>query len=154
MAIRYCEDNNSFYCTDCNEWSTEVTDFYGHKCKPSNKSDGGPAKYYDFNPDWVTLNDLMEDKAMNQWGPYSLHFKDIVKACFRFGVKDSADKEYDTKKILYSALRLLVMIRGRTYVNSYLRELLEDPQFKSEPKVEETLEVKYQPLKGVIFQND
>lgn len=105
-----------------------------HDCPKEQKSDGGPAKYYDFNPDWVTLNDLMEDKAMNQWGSYSLHFKDIVKACFRFGVKDGTEHEYDTKKILYSALRLLVMMRGRNYVHQYLKQLLEDPQFASKEK--------------------
>ena len=94
------------------------------------KSDGGPSTYYDFLPDWVTLNDAMEYLAENRWGKYALHLKDSMKACFRFGSKDGADVAYDAKKLVYSGLRLLVMIQGKAKVHAFLLQLANDPQFQ------------------------
>ena len=94
------------------------------------KSDGGPSTYYDFLPDWVTLNDAMEYLAEHRWGKYALHLKDANKACFRFGAKEGAGPEYDAKKLVYSGLRLLVMIIGKTEVHSFLQKLIADPQFQ------------------------
>ena len=94
------------------------------------KSDGGPSTYYDFLPDWVTLNDAMEYLAENRWGKYALHLKDANKACFRFGAKEGAGPEYDAKKLVYSGLRLLVMIIGKAAVHSFLQKLIADPQFQ------------------------
>lgn len=95
------------------------------------KSDGGPSTYYDFKPDWVTLNDAMEYLAEHRWGKYALHLKDSMKACFRFGSKDGADVSYDAKKLVYSGLRLLVMIEGKGKVQQFLAKLAADPQFQS-----------------------
>lgn len=94
------------------------------------KSDGGPSTYYDFLSDWVTLNDAMEYLAENRWGKYALHLKDSMKACFRFGSKEGADVAYDAKKLVYSGLRLLVMIQGKAAVHSFLQKLIADPQFQ------------------------
>ena len=94
------------------------------------KSDGGPSTYYDFLPDWVTLNDAMEYLAEHRWGKYALHLKDSMKACFRFGSKDGADVAYDAKKLVYSGLRLLVMIQGKAKVHAFLLQLANDPQFQ------------------------
>lgn len=94
------------------------------------KSDGGPSTYYDFLPDWVTLNDAMEYLAEHRWGKYALHLKDANKACFRFGAKEGAGPEYDAKKLVYSGLRLLVMITGKAKVHAFLMQLANDPQFQ------------------------
>lgn len=95
---------------------------------------GGPSSYYDFDEGWVTLNDCMEWLSKNRWKEYSLHFKDLMKACFRFGAKESNDLEYDVNKIIYSGLRLLVMLKGKEHTASYLKKLSEDPQFKGDKK--------------------
>lgn len=96
------------------------------------KSNGGPSTYYDFpkGNEWVTLNDLMEWKAINHWGHLSLHLKDVMKACFRIGTKPGVDQSYDARKIVYSGLRMLVMMKGREEVASFLHQLTQDPQFK------------------------
>jgi hypothetical protein len=94
------------------------------------KSDGGPSSYYDFKPEWVTFNDFMESKAETQWGAYALHFKDIGKALCRFGLKAGTSDAYDVRKIIYSGLRLLVMMEGRESVAKELQRLADDPQFK------------------------
>lgn len=95
------------------------------------KSTGGPSKYYDFPfYKWNTVNDQLEYLADKVWGKYSVHFKDIFKAGFRWGGKDGTTEEYDAKKIVYSGLRLLIMIGGKKMATDYLKELLEDEQFK------------------------
>jgi len=101
---------------------------------PNNKSDGGPSSYYDFEGDWRTLNDMMECKAVQQWGPYSLHMKDIGKALFRFGAKAGTTMAYDARKIVYSGLRLLMMLEGRNAVAAELARLAKDPQFTAEDR--------------------
>lgn len=94
------------------------------------KPDGGPSSYYDFDPGWVTFNDFMEDKALKQWGPFSLHLKDVGKAICRWGTKEGTTDAYDARKIVYSGLRLLIMLEGREAVVALLQRLSSDPQFK------------------------
>lgn len=101
--------------------------------KPA-KSDGGPSTYYDFDKSWSTLNDMMEYKALNQWGSYSLHLKDVGKAIFRFGTKLGTTDAYDARKIVYSGLRLLGMIEGKEAMREELLKLLDDNQFGGEKK--------------------
>lgn len=98
------------------------------------KSDGGPSSYYDFKEGWTTLNDMMEYKAIHQWGAYSLHLKDLGKAIFRFGVKVGTAPAYDARKIIYSGLRLLGMIEGKNAIRQELLKLLDDNQFGGEEK--------------------
>lgn len=123
------------------EWDTPESKVPLVKAAAPIKSDGGPSTYYDFLPDWVTLNDAMEYLAENRWGKYALHLKDSMKACFRFGSKEGADVAYDAKKLVYSGLRLLVMIQGKAKVHAFLLQLANDPQFQS-PK----------PYKGIGLQ--
>lgn len=97
------------------------------------QSDGGPSSYYDFLPGWVTFNDFMEHKAVHQWGGFALHLKDIGKALCRFGVKAGTTQGYDARKIVYSGLRLLIMLEGRDAATAELRRLADDPQFQASP---------------------
>lgn len=94
------------------------------------KSDGGPTGYYDLDPSWVTMNDMMEHRAKSQWKEYSLHFKDIEKALARFRMKEGTSDLYDLKKIAYSSIRALGMSIGKDGVRDYLQQMLDDPQFK------------------------
>lgn len=93
-------------------------------------SNGGPTSYYDFGESWTTLNDMMEEKALTQWGAFSLHLKDIGKAIFRFGAKQGIDYAYDARKIVYSGLRLLIMLEGKGEAQAFLKTLTEDRQFR------------------------
>lgn len=93
------------------------------------KPDGGPSSYYDFPEGMCTANDLFEYLA-GRWGRYSLHFKDIMKASFRFGSKDGTSVMYDARKIVYSGLRLIIMAGGKKAARDYLKQLLNDKQFK------------------------
>lgn len=104
------------------------------KDKPTQKvnSDGGPSDYYDFKDDWVTWNDLADYKAKHQWKEYSFHFGNIGKALYRFGSKNGTTELYDVKKIIYSGLRVMLMMMGKQAVQVYLKELSNDPQFKVE----------------------
>lgn len=97
------------------------------------KSDGGPSSYYDFEPGWTTFNDFMEHKALHQWGGYALHLKDIGKALCRFGAKEGTTRGYDARKIIYSGLRLLMMIEGKGAVVAELQRLAADKQFQLDP---------------------
>lgn len=94
------------------------------------KSNGGPSSYYDFEGEWNTWNDFAEHKAVTQWGAYSVHLKDIGKAVCRFGVKEGTSNAYDARKIVYSGLRLIGMIEGKSAMREELLALLDDPQFK------------------------
>jgi hypothetical protein len=93
-------------------------------------SDGGPAGYYDFLPNWVTWNDLADYKAQRQWKEFSFHLGNIGKAIYRWGEKSGTSIEYDAKKIIYSGLRVLLMMTSKQEVRKYLEELSQDPQFK------------------------
>jgi len=94
------------------------------------KSDGGPSPYYDFPPEWQTLNDYIEYKSEHQWGADSFHLANIAKAGCRWGDKDGTSKPYDAKKMVYSALRILRRLCGPKIVQEYLAELANDTQFK------------------------
>lgn len=94
------------------------------------KSNGGPSSYYDFPPDWKTLNDYIEHKSEHQWGADSFHLANITKAACRWGDKDGTSKPYDARKIVYSALRILRRLCGREAVVVFLQELMRDEQFK------------------------
>lgn len=108
--------------------------FWKRECKPLEEpkeisSDGGPANYYDFPEKWKTLNDLMDGKAKTQWHEHSFHLGNICKAVFRWGEKKGTTKNYDARKIVYSGLRVLLMLEGKQSVQKYLKELIEDEQF-------------------------
>ena len=98
------------------------------------KSDGGPTKYFDFQSDWVTLNDLNDYKAQYQWGPLSFHMGNVSKAIYRFGGKSGTSKVYDINKIIYSGLRMKLMLEDKQAVRKYLQQLLDDPQFQENTK--------------------
>lgn len=90
---------------------------------------GGPSDYYDF-PVAETLNDLIENRALNNWGAYGVHLFNVFKACWRWDTKEGTTKLYDAKKIVYSGLRLILMLEGKSEVARYLAELSNDKQFK------------------------
>lgn len=69
-------------------------------------SDGGPSEYYDFPEGCSTLNDLIEYKGM------SFAQGNIFKAAYRLGNKEGISLEYDLKKIVYYAERMLAQIEG------------------------------------------
>ncbi len=93
-------------------------------------STGGPSSYYDFPVGAQTLNDLMEYKAYGSWGADSIHLKDIMKAAYRWGEKSGTTKDYDARKIMYYAARLLLHYGGTDAVREALTKMLNDPQFK------------------------
>jgi len=96
------------------------------------KPHGGATAYYDMPfADWCTTNDMMEYLAEHKWGRYGIHLKDIFKGLCRWGDKEGTTIEYDTRKTIYYACRVLKMIVGTTKMRQYLQELLDDKQFKS-----------------------
>lgn len=102
----------------------EWPDFYDELPEwPEEKPDGGPAAYYDFPEGAITLNDLIEYKDMG------FHRGNIFKACWRYGSKEGTTTEYDERKILYSACRMLKKSLGCAKLRSELQRILEDPQF-------------------------
>jgi hypothetical protein len=100
-------------------------------------SDGGPSNYYDFPPEWNTLNDVIETKSKYQWKEHSFHLGNIMKAVVRWGDKDGTTTPYDAKKVIYSACRVLKVLVGPNELRSYLGALLDDPQFRYESKYKE-----------------
>ncbi|MDB3972865.1 pentapeptide repeat-containing protein [Gammaproteobacteria bacterium] len=98
--------------------------------KPVINSDGGPSEYYDFQKGWNTWNDINDYKAKNQWLEYSFHLGNIGKVLMRWGDKEGTSLQYDTKKIIYSGCRILMMMAGVEETRAYLQKLLDDPQFK------------------------
>jgi len=100
-----------------------------HYVKRGVNSDGGPTSYYDFPPDWKTWNDFADYKAQQQWKEHSFHLGNIGKAICRWGDKGGTTKSYDARKIVYSGLRVLLMLEGKENVQEYLDNLREDPQF-------------------------
>lgn len=93
---------------------------------------GGPSKYYDMPfSEWTTTNDMMEYLAEHKWGRYGIHLKDILKGICRWGDKQGTTIEYDARKIIYYGVRVLQLAVGRTEMRAYLREILNDPQFKA-----------------------
>lgn len=99
--------------------------------KSLTKPSGGPSAYYDFPfKDWVTVNDMLDYLSEKQWGWRSYIFKDIVKACTRWGSKCGTTHEYDAKKIIYYGARLLMSVADKATLRAYLQELLDDKQFQ------------------------
>jgi hypothetical protein len=69
------------------------------------KNNGGSTDYYKLPEGATELNDLIEYKNMPFW------LGNIFKACWRFGEKPVATKEYDLNKIIYFAGRGLGVLR-------------------------------------------
>ena len=87
--------------------------------------------YYNFPfKDWSTVNDMIDYMSKKQWGWRSYIFKDILKACFRFGEKEGTTEAYDAKKIIYYGARLLMSVTDKATTRKYLQQLLDDKQFK------------------------
>ena len=87
--------------------------------------------YYNFPfKDWFTVNDMLDYMAQKQWGWRSYIFKDIIKACFRFGQKEGTTEVYDAEKIIYYGTRLLMSVSDKATARKYLQQLLDDKQFK------------------------
>ena len=87
--------------------------------------------YYNFPfKDWTTVNDMIDHMSRKQWGWRSYIFKDIVKACFRFGQKEGTTEVYDAEKIVYYGARLLSSVSDKDTTRKYLQQLLDDKQFK------------------------
>ena len=107
---------------------------YNHKVDCVNgegiNSDGGPSAYYDFHHGWKTWNDFADYKATKQWKEHSFHLGNVGKVLCRWGDKSGTTKSYDARKIVYSGLRVLLMLEGKEDVRSYLENLLEDSQFQ------------------------
>ena len=96
------------------------------------ESDGGPSAYYDFEPAWKTWNDFADYKSKAQWKEHSFHLGNVGKSICRWGDKGGTTKAYDARKIVYSGLRVLMMLEGKDAVTKYLEALLNDQQFKQE----------------------
>ena len=96
------------------------------------ESDGDTkvGSYYNFPfKDWFTVNDMLDYMSRKQWGWRSYIFKDIVKACFRFGQKEGTTEVYDAEKIIYYGTRLLMSVSDKATARKYLQQLLDDKQF-------------------------
>ena len=72
---------------------------------PAKTSDGGSTDYYKLPDGAKDLQDLIEHKDMG------FALGNIFKACYRFGEKDVASKEYDINKIIFFAERLRGMLK-------------------------------------------
>lgn len=94
------------------------------------KSDGGPSEYYDLPKACQTLNDIVEWKSHSQWLGDSFHLANILKAAWRWGIKDGTSKEYDARKFIYTGARLLAFYAGKEAVREYLERILNDKQFQ------------------------
>lgn len=93
-------------------------------------SDGGPSEYYDIPTGIKTLNDIVEWKGDSQWLGDTFHLANIVKAAWRWGIKDGTTKAYDARKLIYTGARLLRKHAGAKETREALQRLLDDPQFK------------------------
>ena len=71
------------------------------------KNSGSYASYYDINPEWCTLQDIIEDRKLN----YAQG--NILKAAFTFNIgrHDGTDEIRDLEKIIYFAKRELERIK-------------------------------------------
>jgi hypothetical protein len=115
-----------YYCQGFDEVTWAVRD---RELKPLlTEADGGPAEYYDFPPNAITLNDLIEHKGMD------FHRGNIFKACWRYGTKSGTTKEYDARKIIYSGARILMLLVGVAELRKTLQKMLDDPQFQEREK--------------------
>ena len=98
----------------------------------STKPDGGPAAYYDIHFKIKTLNDIIEKKGHLHWKGDSFHIANILKAIWRWGVKDGTTEAYDARKIIYSGARLLMRYAGVQEVRNTLQAMLDDKQFQED----------------------
>lgn len=98
------------------------------------KPDGGPADYYDIPYKAHTLNDLLEYKGEYHWRGDSFHLANLVKAAWRWGVKQGTTEAYDARKFIYSGARLLMKYAGVKELRDTLQRMLDDPQFKEDDK--------------------
>ena len=94
------------------------------------KSDGGPASYYDLPLHCTTLNDILEWKGDSQWLGDSFHLSNIVKAAWRWGIKEGVDEAYDARKFIYSGARLLMKKTDKKELRRVLQQMLDDKQFQ------------------------
>ena len=78
-----------------------------NKSLPHKSDGGGGSNYYDLPEGAEQLQDLIEFRNMNG------NLKDVFKACYRMGLKDGTSDEYDTRKLVYYAIRELGRILGR-----------------------------------------
>jgi hypothetical protein len=102
--------------------------------KEHKKPDGGPADYYDIPYKAHTLNDLLEYKGEYHWRGDSFHLANLVKAAWRWGVKQGTTESYDARKFIYSGARLLMKYAGVKELRDTLQRMLDDPQFKEDDK--------------------
>ena len=116
---------------ECLARRTQPTEDVGKVNLPTEEKTGGPASYYDFPFfKFKTVNDLIDYLAKKQWGWRSYIFKDILKACFRFSVKEGTTEVYDAEKIVYYGARLLLSVSNIATVRKLLQKMLDDEQFK------------------------
>lgn len=93
---------------------------------------GGPEGYYDIPVRCVTLNDILEWKGDSQWLGDSFHLANLVKAAWRWGIKEGTSRDYDARKFIYTGARLLMKYAGVMEVRRTLQQMLDDPQFHEE----------------------
>lgn len=131
-VIDLVRDNIAIKVRDGTIWYSDIWFNLVEDVNPlTNKPSGGPSAYYDFPfKDWVTVNDMLDYLSEKQWGWRSYIFKDIIKACTRWGSKDGTTHLYDAKKIIYYGARLLMSVADKATLRAYLQELLDDKQFK------------------------
>lgn len=119
-------ESELYYVVDSTDTVADIKN-----CFWNTKPTGGPSEYYDFNPEWETLNDLMDEKAEKQWKEHTHYLHNIMKAAFRWGAKDGTTRGYDARKIIYYSFRILRSLEGREAVQKELKSLQEDTQFKT-----------------------
>ena len=96
--------------------------------------DGGPANYYDIRYQVKTLNDLIESKSEEHWKGDSFHLSNILKATWRWGIKQGTTEAYDARKFIYSGARLLMKYAGVKELRKTLETMLNDHQFQETTK--------------------
>ena len=136
VIVGYDDDDKAYQGKQVDSETVATLSTYPHcalveRDKEQHISDGGPQLYYDLPfQDWVTISDMVEYLSDKQWGKHSWIFKDILKACTRFGKKSGTDEAYDAKKIIYYGARLLMSVTDKATTRKYLQQLLDDKQFK------------------------
>ena len=78
--------------------------------KPTVKSDGSTASYYELPEQAKELQDLISHRDMNS------QIGEIFRACYRYGLVEHSDKLRDAKKIKFYAeaeIKRLEKLQGR-----------------------------------------
>ena len=135
VTIMEITNNGHYYSEEvhkCYGWFINEDECEAYQDTPiTQDATGGPSLYYDMPyATWVTTNDQMEYLAEHKWGKYAIHLKDIFKGLCRWGDKQGTTPSYDTRKIIYYGLRVLMMLEGKANLQQYLSDLKNDPQFK------------------------